>query len=147
MSHRELITFQVADQLFGLDIMAIREIRAWSPVTRLPQVPDYVAGVVNLRGTVLPVYDLAARLGWEATEATPRNPIIVTSIGGQTRGLIVHSVNDIVALPADALQQPEGGAADGIDRFIEGLAPLGDDMVIVLDLAALARDEPLELAA
>jgi purine-binding chemotaxis protein CheW len=147
MTTRELITFQVAGQLFGLDIMAIREIRAWTPVTRLPQVPNCVAGVVNLRGTVLPVYDLAARLGWEPTVATPRNPIIVTNIAGQTRGLIVHSVNDIVALPDDSLQQPEGGANDAIDRFIEGLAPLGDEMVIVLDLAALARDEPVELAA
>lgn len=144
---RELITFQVADQLFGLDIMAIREIRAWSPVTRLPRVPDYVAGVVNLRGTVLPVYDLAARLGWEKTEATPRNPIIVSDIEGQMRGLIVHSVNDIVSLPADSLQQPQGAAADDIVRFIEGLAPLGDEMVMVLDLAALARDEPVEQAA
>jgi purine-binding chemotaxis protein CheW len=144
---RELITFQVGGQLFGLDIMAIREIRAWSPVTRLPQVPPYVSGVVNLRGTVLPVYDLAARLGWAATEATPRNPIIVTDIGGQTRGLIVDSVNDIVALPSDSLQQPEGAAHEGIVRFIEGLAPLGDDMVIVLDLAALARDEPMDMAA
>lgn len=144
---REFITFQVAGQLFGLDIMAIREIRAWSPVTRLPQVQPYVAGVVNLRGTVLPVFDLAARLGWEPTEATPRNAIIVTCIAGQTRGLIVHSVNDIVALPADSLQKPESSAHEEIDRFIEGLAPLGDDMVIVLDLAALARDEPLELAA
>jgi len=144
---REFITFQVAGQLFGLDIMAIREIRAWSPVTRLPSVPDYVAGVVNLRGTVLPVYDLAARLGWEKTEATPRNPIIVSDVAGQMRGLIVHSVNDIVSLPADSLQQAQGAADDNIVRFIEGLAPLGDEMVMVLDLAALARDEPVELAA
>jgi len=144
---RELITFQVAGQLFGLDIMAIREIRAWSPVTRLPGVPDYVSGVVNLRGTVLPVLDLAARLGWEPTEATPRNPIIVTDVDGQSRGLIVHSVNDIASLPADGLQQPEGTTHDNIVQFIEGLAPLNDDMVIVLNLAALASDDRVELAA
>jgi hypothetical protein len=68
--HRELITFEVGGQVFGIDIMAIREIRAWSPTTRLPRVPHYVSGVVNLRGTVLPVIDLAARLGWESTEPT-----------------------------------------------------------------------------
>ena len=60
---RELITFEVAGQLFGLDIAAIREIRAWSPVTKMPGVPHYVAGVANLRGSILPVIDLAARLG------------------------------------------------------------------------------------
>lgn len=70
-----------------LDIMAIREIRAWTPTTRLPRVPHYVAGVVNLRGTVLPVIDLAARLGWPETQATHRHAIIVTQIGGQARGL------------------------------------------------------------
>lgn len=73
---RELITFEVEGQVFGLDIMAIREIRAWSPTTRLPRVPSYVAGVVNLRGTVLPVVDLAARLGWRATEATDRKSVV-----------------------------------------------------------------------
>ena len=144
---RELITFQVVGQLFGLDIMSIREIRAWSPVTRLPGVPDYVSGVVNLRGTVLPVMDLAARLGWEATEATPRNPIIVTDVDSQMRGLIVHSVNDIVSLTEDSLQQPDGASHDNIAQFIEGLAPLGDEMVIVLNLAALIADDDLEMAA
>ncbi|MCJ2189261.1 chemotaxis protein CheW, partial [Novosphingobium beihaiensis] len=68
--HRELITFEIAGQIFALDIMSIREIRAWTPVTPMPRVPSYVAGVVNLRGTVLPVIDLAARLGWTPTEAT-----------------------------------------------------------------------------
>ena len=95
---RELITFEVGGQVFGLDIMAIREIRAWTPVTRLPRVPHYVAGVVNLRGTVLPVIDLAARLGWEPTEPTPRHAIIVTHLGGQASGLIVESVSDIVTI-------------------------------------------------
>lgn len=144
---RELITFHVAGQLFGLDIMDIREIRAWSPVTRLPHVPAYVAGVVNLRGSVLPVFDLAARLGWSPTEATPRNPIIVIDINGKSRGLIVDSVNDIVSIPALSLQQPDASGHDGIIPFIEGLAPLGEDMVIVLNLAALSADEQPEIKA
>ena len=76
----ELITFGIANQRFGIDIMTVREIRAWSPVTRLPRVPDYVAGVVNLRGAVLPVIDLAARLGWAPTEATPRIKFIVIEL-------------------------------------------------------------------
>jgi purine-binding chemotaxis protein CheW len=103
----ELITFGIANQRFGIDIMTVREIRAWSPVTRLPRVPDYVAGVVNLRGAVLPVVDLAARLGWTPTEATPRNPIIVIEHEGQMRGLIVHDVADIVSIEPGTLQQPD----------------------------------------
>jgi purine-binding chemotaxis protein CheW len=143
----ELITFGIAGQLFGLDIMAIREIRAWSPVTRLPRVPDHVAGVVNLRGAVLPVIDLSVRLGWPPTEATARNPIIVTEYQGQSRGLIVHDVNDIVAIEAGTLQQPDAGANDAISHFLEGVAPLDDQMVMVLALQRLMSADDLELAA
>ncbi len=144
---RELITFEVAGQLFGIDIMAIREIRAWSPVTVLPRVPDYVAGVVNLRGAVLPVIDLPVRLGWSPTEATPRNPIIVTEHNGQSRGLIVHTVNDIVSIEAESIQKPEATTQDAISGFLEGLAPLGDEMVMVIDLDSLMTDHAQDLAA
>lgn len=143
----ELITFGIAGQLFGIDIMTIREIRAWSPVTRLPRVPDYVAGVVNLRGTVLPVIDLSVRLGWPATETTPRNPIVVTEIQGQSRGLIVHDVNDIVSIDAETLQQPDSGAQDEISHYLEGVAPLDEQMVMVLDLKKLMAADELDLAA
>ncbi len=133
--------------MFGLDIMAVREIRAWTPATQLPQVPDFVAGVVNLRGTVLPVVDLAARLGWAATEATPRHAIIVVQLGGKTMGLIVDSVSDIVTLPKDSLQQPPASGDDDVVRFLQGLAALGERMVMVLDLDQLGGPEQLALAA
>ena len=144
---RELITFEVAGQIFGLDIMAIREIRAWSPAAKLPRVPDYVAGVVNLRGAILPVIDLAARLGWQSTEPTPRHAMIVTYVNGQSRGLVVDSVSDIVTLPHDALQPPPVTANDNIIPFLEGLAAIEDRMVQVLNLSALAGDERVSDAA
>jgi purine-binding chemotaxis protein CheW len=143
----ELITFEVAGQLFGLDIMAIREIRAWTPATRLPQVSHYVAGVVNLRGTVLPVIDLAARLGWPATQPTPRHAIIVVKLGGQTLGLIVESVSDIVALPENALQPAPNTGKDDVAPFLHGLAALEERMVMVLDLDRLGAGEDLADAA
>ena len=106
---RELITFEVDGQVFGLDIMAIREIRAWTPVTRLPRVPSYVAGVVNLRGTVLPVIDLAARLGWERDRGHRRAmPSSSPSWAGQASGLIVDSVSDIVTIAADSAAAAAG---------------------------------------
>lgn len=143
----ELITFGVSGQLFGLDIMTIKEIRAWSPVTRLPRVPDYVAGVVNLRGAVLPVIDLSVRLGWSATETTPRNPIIVTEYEGQSRGLIVHDVSDIVAVAHEDLQQPDAAGEDDVTHYLEGVAPIDDKMVMVLDLAKLMGADEIEMAA
>lgn len=143
--HHELITFGVTNQRFGIDIMAVREIRAWSAVTRLPRVPDYVAGVVNLRGAVLPVIDLAARLGWTPTDATPRNPIIVIEHQGQMRGLIVHDVADIVSVEQGTLQQPDAVGHETITHYLEGIAPMGDDMVMVLDLKQLMTEDLLEL--
>jgi purine-binding chemotaxis protein CheW len=145
---RELITFEVEGQVFGLDIMSIREIRAWTPTTRLPRVPHYVAGVVNLRGTVLPVVDLAARLGWRATEPTPRHAIIVTQLGAQVGGWIVDSVSDIVTVPDQTLQAPPPCVGnDSVVPFLEGLAAIDNMMVMVLNLAALTGEAQLAVAA
>ena len=145
---RELITFEVEGQVFGLDIMSIREIRAWTPTTRLPRVPTYVAGVVNLRGTILPVIDLAARLGWRATEPTPRHAIIVTQLGAQVGGWIVDSVSDIVTVPDQALQPPPPGTGnDSVVQFLEGLAAIDGHMVMVLNLVALTGGVQLAEAA
>jgi purine-binding chemotaxis protein CheW len=143
---RQLITFHVGEQMFGLDIMAIREIRAWSPTTRLPHVPAYVAGIVNLRGTVLPVIDLTLRLGWGRTEPTARHVIIVTRLGNQLRGLIVDAVSDIVTIADDALQPAPATVGDAMVGYLEGLIALDDRMLMVLDLPALA-DDSLEIAA
>lgn len=144
---RELITFEVAGQIFALDIMAIREIRAWTPVTPMPRVPHFVAGVVNLRGTVLPVIDLAARLGWQPTEATPRHAIIVCQINGQSQGLIVDSVSDIVGLDTEALQPAPDAGQDELIPFLEGIVALEEQMVMVLDLNALSASGDLPIAA
>lgn len=144
---RELITFQVGGQFFGLDIMSILEIRAWSPVTKLPKTPEFMAGVVNLRGIVVPVFDLSQRLGWEDTDATPRNPIIVSEWGGQARGLIVDSVEDIVSVDTGKLQRPDAISDEPISAYIEGLVPIGDNMVAVIDLGKLLHDSEMLEAA
>ena len=137
--NRQLITFEVEGQTFGIDIMGIREIRAWSPTTRLPCVPDYVAGVVNLRGIVLPVIDLAARLGWNKSKPGERHVIIVTEVNGQLKGMIVDAVRDIVTFDQSALQPPPT-TGDSVLPFLEGLASLDDRMVMVLDLVALTHE-------
>jgi purine-binding chemotaxis protein CheW len=142
---RELITFEVSRQLFGLDIAAIREIRAWAPVTRLPGAPFYVAGMVNLRGGLLPVIDLGARLGWGMTRTTERHAIIVVQIGdvqtGVQAGLIVESVSDLVTLNEASLQQPPSLGVEHMTSFIDGLAPVGNRMLLVLNLDQLL-DKP-----
>lgn len=143
---RQLITFQIADKLLGVDIMAVREIRAWTPATKIPHAPTYVRGVVNLRGTVLPVVDLSSRLGWGDTEASARHVIIVLQICNQLHGLIVDSVNDIVMIDETQMQSPPDLGDPQAPFFIEGLATVDESMAMVLDLKALALGTALPLA-
>jgi purine-binding chemotaxis protein CheW len=143
---RQLITFQLGDQFLGVDIMAIREIRAWSPATPLPNVPAHVRGVVNLRGVVLPVLDLRCRLGWGDTDPTARHVIIVVRIGEQLQGLIVDAVNDIVSVAPEAMQPlPDMGDVEA-SRYLDGLATIEDRMILVLALDRLV-DQPMAEAA
>lgn len=143
---RQLITFQLGDQILGVDIMAIREIRAWSPATPLPNVPPYVRGVVNLRGVVLPVFDLRHRLNWGQTDPSARHVIIVVRIGEQLQGIIVDAVNDIVSIHPDAMQPvPDMGDTEA-SRFLEGLATIDNRMILVLALDRLV-DQPVAEAA
>lgn len=142
---RQLITFELGDQALGVDIMAIREIRAWSPATPLPNVPSYVRGVVNLRGIVLPVIDLRARLGWGTTETTARHVIVVVRISEQLQGMIVDAVNDIVTVQPDEMQPlPDTGDAQSA-RFLDGLATIDDRMILILALDRLI-DPPVQMA-
>ena len=144
---RQLITFQLSDQVLGVDIMAIREIRAWSPATPLPNVPSHVRGVVNLRGVVLPVLDLRHRLGWGITDPTARHVIIVVRIGEQLQGLIVDAVNDIVTIPEDGMQSlPDIGDTPAAN-FLEGLATIDDRLILVLALERLGDHSVSQLEA
>ena len=138
---RECITFEVGGQVFGLDIGVIREIRKWAPVTRIPGLPRYVAGVTQLRGTILPVIDLALRLGWEPTICTQCHAIVIVEFDNRTCGLVVESVGDLVRIEQASLQPPPPLGDDGALRFIEGLATLPGRMVQVLDIEALAGGE------
>jgi purine-binding chemotaxis protein CheW len=135
---RQLITFQIGDQILGADIMAIREIRAWSPATPLPNVPDYVRGVVNLRGVVLPVLDLRHRLGWGLTDPSARHVIIVMRIGEQLQGIIVDAVNDIVTVTPENMQPLPDVGDTSVARFLEGLATIDERMILILSLESLS---------
>ena len=102
----ELVVFRTADQDFCVDILSVREIRGWTRPASLPHAPSYVQGVINLRGSVLPIIDLAARLGLPSIAANDRNVIIVTTIGTQVAGLLIEAVTEILSIPASAIQKP-----------------------------------------
>lgn len=103
-AYLEIVSFHLADQEFCIDIMAIREIRGWAPVTPMPHTPPYVLGLINLRGAVIPVIDMACRLGMKMTEPSERSAIIVTDIAGKLVGLLVEQVSDMMSIRAEDLQ-------------------------------------------
>jgi len=135
----ELLTFTMGDQYYAVDIMLVREIRGWTKPTPLPHAPDYMRGVINLRGTVLPILDLGARLNGQRTEATGRNVIIVVEIADQIAGLLVDAVSDILTLNRSDMQPPPELTADRNENFIETLTVVDDAMVRTLDMSALLR--------
>lgn len=140
---REFITFEIGDRRLGIDIMAIREIRAWSPATPLPNAPAHVRGVVNLRGVVLPVLDLRQRLGWGATEPSGRHVIIVVRVGEQLQGIIVDAVSDIVTVGPEQLQPvPDVGQTQAAG-FLDGIAMIDGRLIMILGLDRVTEPQPV----
>src|ERR1700712_3506957 len=128
-ARRPFITFLSGAQDFGADIMCTREIRGWTETTPLPHAPDYVRGVINLRGVVLPVVDLKARLGAGCTEANPKHVIVVVQAGERTIGLLVDAVSDILTVTAAEIQPTPELVRDSQTAFVEGIAVLGERLV------------------
>jgi purine-binding chemotaxis protein CheW len=142
----ELLTFQVGGQEYAIDIMSVREIRGWSKATPLPHAPRFVRGVINLRGTVLTIVDLADRLGMDKTQTNERNVIIVVQAEKETVGLLVDAVSDILATRKAELQTPPEMSADSEHAFISALIVSGERMIRILSLAAALPSESMEAA-
>ncbi|MEM0935602.1 MAG: chemotaxis protein CheW [Pseudomonadota bacterium] len=133
----ELLSFKVGEQEYSVDIMLVREIRGWTRATPLPHSEQYVRGVINLRGAVLPIIDLACRLGLGATQTTERNVIIVVQIHDQSIGLLVDAVSDIISIPRNELQTPPEIATDASNSFVQALTVVEGRMLRVIDLDAV----------
>ncbi len=143
---RELISFRIGTQEFCVDIMAVREIRGWTPATALPQSPGFVRGVINLRGAVLPIVDLAARLGFASAEPTARHVIIVAQIAGRTVGLLVDAVSDILTVTDDMVQPTPEVASEMVRLFVRGLVAIDGRMISLITLDNVVPVAELEAA-
>ncbi|MEM9755342.1 MAG: chemotaxis protein CheW [Pseudomonadota bacterium] len=133
----EFVSFVAGGQSFCIEITQIREIRRWTPVTALPHADRAILGVINLRGSVIPIVDLAEQLGLGTTEASTRSVVIVVAIGPQTVGLLVNSVSEILAVAVDTICEAPP-MSKGVDAdCIIGLVSVEDDMSRVLALDAV----------
>ena len=130
----EIIAFKLHDQEFCVRTITIREIRGWVAATPLPHSPPEVLGVMNLRGTVIPVIDLAHKLGMRSTEPSQRSAIVVTEVHGMVMGLLVDQVSDILTIPANILQPVPDVTASGASSFSEGIIAQPNGMICFLNL-------------
>jgi purine-binding chemotaxis protein CheW len=136
-SQFEFITFSAGGQSYCLEITQIREIRRWTPVTALPHTPADVLGVMNLRGAVIPIFDLAARFGLGATPANERNVVIVAAVDGTTIGLLVESVSEILSVDKSEIQETPDIKSEATRQSILGMISVDDTMVRVVNLDAV----------
>ena len=139
----QFVSFAVDDAHYGVDIMAVREIKGWSEITHLPRQPDYMRGVLNLRGVIVPIIDLRCRFGQGLTEPTPLHIVIVVLIGARQVGLLADRVLDILSCNAAQIQ-PVPRIVNGTrDSFLSGLVTIDDAMTALIDLPHLLP-EPLD---
>jgi purine-binding chemotaxis protein CheW len=139
---REMISFRTGAQEFCVDIQSVREIRGWTPATPMPHAPEFVRGVINLRGTVMPVLDLGARFGFGVTEPTERHVIIVAQIDGKQVGLLVDAVCETLNVAAGEIQPAPDIAGEDSTKVFKGFLPMNDRMVTLVDLASVFPETP-----
>lgn len=138
----QLVTFSIGEEEFGVEILKVQEIIRMLEITRVPKAPDFVEGVINLRGKVIPVIDLRLRFGLQAKDHDKKTRIIVIEINHMIVGFVVDSVSEVLRIPAGTIEPPPP-VISGLDsEYISGVGKLDDRLLIMLDLnRLLSREE------
>jgi purine-binding chemotaxis protein CheW len=149
----QFLTFMLAGEEYGVDILRVQEIKGWDSVTPIPNTPEYIRGVINLRGTIVPIVDLRRRFNLEAVEYGPMTVVIVLRVDdpntekSRVMGLVVDAVSDVYNVPEDSIKEaPDFGSVVDVN-FVQGLATLENAMVIVLDIDRLLNAQELSAIA
>lgn len=139
----QYLTFALGPEQYGLQILRVQEIRRYPPITPIPNAPAHVRGVMNLRGTVVPVVDLRTRFGLPDADVTPTTVVIIVAVGGKVVGLVVDAVSDVLDLAGDSIEPPPdlGSAID--TSIMTGVARSGDRLTLLLDVDRLVAGAAL----
>jgi purine-binding chemotaxis protein CheW len=139
----QLIAFSIGEQTYGVEITTVREIRAWNGATPLPNTREFVRGVINLRGTIVPIFDLRARFGEGPTLPTKNHVVVVMSVGEKWVGMLVDAVSDILTVSRDDIHSvPEGNSVD--TELLKGIVTHDGRMVGLIDLRAVVSGARVE---
>lgn len=140
----QLVSFHLADEMFGIEITRVREIILRCEITRVPQTPHYVEGLINLRSTVIPVIDLRARFGISSGEVTSESRIMVVNVGNKTVGITVDAVDEVLRISKDQIAPAPPTVAGLGNEYLDGLVKQDDRLLILLDIDKLLGEEDHE---
>lgn len=144
---REFLTFRLGAEEYGVDILKVQEIRSYDTVTKLPAAPAYIKGVINLRGTIVPVVDMRLRFAMDEARYDQFTVMIILSVNGRVVGLVVDGVSDVITLEAEQIRPAPDVAAGSLDtRFITGLGAVEERLLILVDIEGLVGKDGLALS-
>lgn len=139
----QYLTFRLGEEEYGVEILKVQEIKGYSAITPIPNTPAYLKGVMNLRGTIVPVVDLRAKFTMAEAEYNQFTVIIVLTVGAKVMGLVVDAVSDVLNIPRTDIQPTPDFGAQVDARFISGMAKAGDKLVVLLDIDTVLGGEAL----
>jgi purine-binding chemotaxis protein CheW len=144
---RQFVEFKLGEETYGVDILQVKTIERMMPITRVPKAPQFVEGVINLRGDIVPVIDLKKRFDLPKREETDNTRIIIVNVEDITVGMIVDSATEVIQLPQNAIEMAPSIVA-GIDAdFLQGVGKIGDKLLIILDLLKILKPDEIEQLA
>ncbi|SHM11258.1 purine-binding chemotaxis protein CheW [Caldanaerovirga acetigignens] len=144
---RQLVVFKLGQEEYAVDIMQVNTIERMMPITRVPKAPDFVEGVINLRGEIIPVIDLKKKFGIATGEVTGDTRIIIVMLDDLTVGMIVDSATEVVQLAQDSIEPPPSVAGNISSDFLEGIGKIGERLLIILNLEKILKPGEAEMRA
>ena len=143
---QEFLTFTLGDEEYGIDILKVQEIRGYEKVTHIVNAPSFIKGVINLRGTIVPIIDLRLKFNLGSAEYTPFTVVIILNLQERVVGVVVDSVSDVIELEVEEIREAPPLSADLDTRYIRGLATLNERMVILMDIEGLMNSPDMALS-
>ena len=138
------LTFEIDKDRYGIELRNVMEIVGIQPVTEMPEMPDYIKGIINLRGQIIPVMDVRLRFKKTAKEYTDRTCVIVISFGGMSIGLIVDCVSEVLAIPDEDIAKKPEISSKGKCGYVRSIGKIGDKVILLIDCEKLLTDEDAE---
>lgn len=140
IAERQIVAFSLGSETYGVDIGQIREIIPVQKVVPVPRAPEFVEGIINLRGKVIPVLDLRQHFGFEKKERNPNQRILLIEVGGDSIGVRVDSVLSVLRIPEDSIEPPASVLTGDGNDYIQGIAKVEDNLIVLLDLTRIISD-------